>query len=450
MTRPLFEQYKDALRRGHIAARGGKLDDALQAYGEAARLAPDRAAPHTSSATVLHRAGRRAEAIAAFDQALAIAADDEATLRARAAMFEDLGRLASAAADLEHLAEALDADGRRADSLVAARRAVELTATPARRTLVDRLEQPEDEAAPRPRPSPTARATAATQPKPAPSSAPTRMRTPAVAPAAIESSEEAQADIVEPTPANQSSSLLMDLYDEPVAPEAAAAATASEPAAAATESGVILKEEPEAVIAAAGIAEAAEPTPNEVSIPEATPEPIREPVDPLPALLREPPGHDFAGFGSEILIQLEPDLPGVSIPWPAIALPSAPPPPIVGPPPDPDILMGEALALIDGGDAKAARNLMLTAVAVHRAAGRPDAALDVCLQLLALAPGDAHVHLAIAGLQLDRGWRVLATEKIQLLLRLTALTGDTQAEADAHALAAERLRDEPPSSFARA
>ncbi|HKB28195.1 MAG TPA: hypothetical protein VKC59_04155, partial [Candidatus Limnocylindrales bacterium] len=187
MTRPLFEQYKDALRRGHIAARGGKLDDALQAYGEAARLAPDRAAPHTSSATVLHRAGRRAEAIAAFDQALAIAADDEATLRARAAMFEDLGRLASAAADLEHLAEALDADGRRADSLVAARRAVELTATPARRTLVDRLEQPEDEAAPRPRPSPTARATAATQPKPAPASAPTRMPTPAVAPAAIES-----------------------------------------------------------------------------------------------------------------------------------------------------------------------------------------------------------------------------------------------------------------------
>src|SRR5207247_10338983 len=128
------------------------------------------------------------------------------------------------------------------------------------------------------------------------------------------------------------------------------------------------------------------------------------------------------------LAGLDPDLPPAApTPWPATALPSAPPPPVVGPPPDPDVLMAEALALIDGGDPKAARNLLLTAVAVHRAAGRPDAALDVCLQLLALAPGDAHVHLAIAGLQLDRGWRTLATEKIQLLLRLTALTGDTQA-----------------------
>jgi hypothetical protein len=118
----------------------------------------------------------------------------------------------------------------------------------------------------------------------------------------------------------------------------------------------------------------------------------------------------------------------------------------VGPPPNVDTLMADAGVLIDAGDLVAARNLMLTAVAVHRAAGRPDAALDVCLQLLALAPGDAYVHLAIAGLQLDRGWQALATEKIELLLRLTALTGDTQAEADVHALAAERVRDEPRTS----
>jgi hypothetical protein len=133
------------------------------------------------------------------------------------------------------------------------------------------------------------------------------------------------------------------------------------------------------------------------------------------------------------------------IPWPAVDLPSPPPPLPVGPPPNVDALMAEATALIDAGDLVAARNLMLSAVAVHRAAGHPDAALDVCLQLLALAPGDAYVHLAIAGLQLDRGWRTLATEKIALLLRLTALTGDTQAEADVHALAAERVRDEPPA-----
>ena len=64
-------------------------------------------------------------------------------------------------------------------------------------------------------------------------------------------------------------------------------------------------------------------------------------------------------------------------------------------------------------------------------------------------PGDPQVHLAIANLQLDRGWTALATEKIELLLRLTALTGDTQAEADVHGLASERLRDEPPLSAER-
>ena len=86
---------------------------------------------------------------------------------------------------------------------------------------------------------------------------------------------------------------------------------------------------------------------------------------------------------------------------------------------------------------------------VHRAAGRLDAALEICLQLLTTAPGDPQVHLAIANLQLDRGWTALATEKIELLLRLTSLTGDTQAEADVHGLASERLRDEPVSSRGR-
>jgi hypothetical protein len=89
---------------------------------------------------------------------------------------------------------------------------------------------------------------------------------------------------------------------------------------------------------------------------------------------------------------------------------------------------------------------MLTAAMVHRAAGRLDAALEVCLQLLSTAPGDPQVHLAIANLQLDHGWTEVATEKIDLLLRLTELTGDTQAAADAHGLASERLRDDALSS----
>jgi hypothetical protein len=129
--------------------------------------------------------------------------------------------------------------------------------------------------------------------------------------------------------------------------------------------------------------------------------------------------------------------------WPAVDLPSPPPPPLVGLPPDPEVLMADAATALDAGDLPAAREMMLTAVMVHRSAGHLDAALDCCLQLLAAAPGDPQVHLAIANLQLDHGWTPLATEKIELLLRLTALTGDIQAEADAHGLAAERLRDEP-------
>jgi hypothetical protein len=141
---------------------------------------------------------------------------------------------------------------------------------------------------------------------------------------------------------------------------------------------------------------------------------------------------------------IEPDNPAAAT-WPAIDLPSLPPPPLVGPPPDPAALQAEADGLVDGGDPAAARDLLLLAVAVHRDAGRLDAAIDSCLQLLALRPGDPRVHLAIANLQLDRGWRSVATEKIELLLRLTSLSGDAQAEADVHLLAADRLRDESPA-----
>jgi tetratricopeptide (TPR) repeat protein len=484
VTRPLFEQYKDALRRGHLAARAGRIDEAVAGYAEAGRLAPDRAAPHTSRAMVLHRAGRDPEAFAAFDKALQISPDDEATLRARAVTFREMGRLASAAADLERLAEALDTDGRRAEALTTAREALAITATPARRALVERLEEPVDEAAPR-QLTPRQPAKVATAPTPGPAiPAPEPTPEPISAGAAPEPADaEPVAGEVEPptpAPARGTSSTLMDLYDAPIAE--VAEAPSGEIAAAVTEAGLDaamaseLDDQPEP-----GIPEAAPPSGGSLMdlydapieggletdviaataadrvLEEAAEDPHAAPLVPEMAALNAPvPGRisldpSARDPGSDFLIQLEPDAdPSAAIPWPAIDLPSAPPPPIVGPPPDPEGLMAEALALIDADDAKAARNLLLTAVMVHRAAGRPDAAIDVCLQLLALFPGDAHVHLAIAGLQLDRGWRTLATEKIQLLLRLTALTGDTQAEADAHALMAERIHDEGPASFARA
>jgi tetratricopeptide (TPR) repeat protein len=305
VSEPLFDQYKAALRRGHLAAIAGRLDEALDAYGEAARLVPERALPFASRGTVLHRLDRWPEAAEAFDVALRLSPDDEATLRARAAAREERGMHSGAAADFERLALVLDVASRGRDAIEAARKAIALESTPARVALAERL------------------ADAATR----------AMERGARRDAARSAEGEA----------------------------AAGAATA-----------------------------------------------------------------EVAEGGA----------------WPAIDLPTPHPPPQEGPPPDPDALLNEAAELIEAGDAAAASERMLTAVLVHREAGRLDAALDICLQLLAIAPGDPHVHIAIANLQLDHGWTVLAKEKIELLLRLTALTGDTQAEADVHGLAAERLRDE--------
>lgn len=339
MSGPLFDQYKSALRRGHLAALAGSLDEALEAYAEASRLAPERALPFANQATILHRLDRWPEAAGAFDRALRVAPDDEATLRARGSAREARGMRSGAAADFEHLALVLDAAGHGAAGVKAARRAVALEASPARTTLLERLIKS---------------AAHTGEPETARQGYPTLV--PESGPAAIEAE---LGELGVPNPAGQTA-----------------------------------------------------------AVPDQGPTPA-------------------AGAAAD----------GASGSWPAVDLPSAPPPPIVGPPPDPDVLMADAATALDAGDLPGARERMLTAVMVHRSAGHLDAALDCGLQLLAAAPGDPQVHLAIANLQLDHGWTELATEKIELLLRLTALTGDTQAEADAHGLAAERLRDEPaPSS----
>jgi tetratricopeptide (TPR) repeat protein len=278
MARPLFEQYKDALRRGHLALLGDELDAALEAYREASALVADRPLPYASMGAVLERLGRAEEALAAYDKAVALAPGEA-------------------------------------------------------------------------------------------------------------------------------------MYSEP-----------RESIAASLRSAQALTE-------ASG---------SHLDVP---PRPDLESATDTPAAADDVAGDEVAGAAAPVA---EPENPAAAT-WPAIDLPSLPPPPLVGPPPDPAALQAEADGLVDGGDPAAARDLLLLAVAVHRDAGRLDAAIDSCLQLLALRPGDPHVHLAIANLQLDRGWRSVATEKIELLLRLTSLSGDAQAEADVHLLAADRLRDESPA-----
>lgn len=351
MSGSLFEDYRAALRRGHVAVLAGDLDAALAAYDAAARLVPDRPLPLASRGTVLHRLDRWPEAAEAFERALGLAPDDEASLRARATARAERGLRSGAASDFERLAFVLDVSGRAREAADAARRAVDLEVTPAREALAARLG--------------------------------------AGVPSSFDHDVDPRLAFLEAMPAVPAADRTPDPVDavDALRPEREADAEASDAAAARHD-------------------------------------PVVEGVD-----------------GAEG--ETEPE--GEHV-WPPVDLPSPPPAPIEGPPPDPERLLAEAALVLESGEVEGARDLMLTAVQVHREAGRTDAALEVCLNLLSIAPGDPRVHLAIANLQLDRDWTAVAKEKLELLVRLTSLTGDTQAEADVRGLASERLRDEPAAS----
>ncbi|MEX1169503.1 MAG: tetratricopeptide repeat protein [Chloroflexota bacterium] len=139
MSGSLYEGYKEALRRGHVAALRDRHDIALQAYREAARIAPDRALPYVGLGGVLTRLGRVDEALAAYRAALGRAPDDEGALRGRADLLEAEERPAEAAGSLDHLAGVLERAGRTADACDVARRALELAESRGRRRLVQTL-----------------------------------------------------------------------------------------------------------------------------------------------------------------------------------------------------------------------------------------------------------------------------------------------------------------------
>lgn len=152
MTDAVYERYKEALRRGHVAALRGRLDAALVAYREAAGIAPERALPHASLGSVLVRLERREEALAAFGAALDRAPRDEAALAGRADALAGLGRRVEAADALDRLAEIEETAGRVAEACDTARRALELAESRSRRQHVAALarrlrEVPADEAA---------------------------------------------------------------------------------------------------------------------------------------------------------------------------------------------------------------------------------------------------------------------------------------------------------------
>ena len=306
MSEVLYEQYKDALRRGHVAALRGRLDAAAAAYREAARVAPDRALPYVGLGGVLARLGRSDEALTAYGSALERSPRDEGAARGRADVLAALGRRSEAAETLDRLADVLERDGRLADACDVARRSLELAESRGRRSHVE--------------------------------------------------------------------SLVARLRETP------------------------------------GDASAAEALERALGVLDAVPGPsprTRKPADDEP---------DEAPTSNE---------------------------PVVPKAPDPALLTLAVEEALEAGDLDEARRRALVAAAGHRAVGQFHAAMDACYQALAILPSDPDIHLLLAELYLDRGWRGPAADKLVLLGRLAQLTGDGATRARLCYLAAARFPDDP-------
>jgi tetratricopeptide (TPR) repeat protein len=296
MTDPRYDQYREALRLGHLATQRGRHDAAAAAYREAARLAPDRALPLVGLGGALTKLGRTDDAIGAFAAALDRAPDDVVALAGRADALTAAGRRRDAADDLDRLSSVLEHDGRLADACDAARRALELAeARGRRRQLAD------------------------------------------------------------------------------LAARVAAVAADDPAAAAALERALAVLESVPSVGGRRGVA------------------------------------------GDE--------------PGP--------------PPPDPLQLTLAVEEALETGDLAEARRRALAAAAGHRAVGQFNAAMDACYQALAIEPSDPDVHLLLAELYLDRGWRGPAADKLVLLGRLSRLTDDGATRTRLCELATARLPDDP-------
>jgi tetratricopeptide (TPR) repeat protein len=308
----LYERYKDALRRGHVAALRGRLDLAIDAYGEAASIARDRALPHAAIGGILVRMDRLPDALASFDRALELAPGDETALRGRADALAALGRRVDAADTLDRLAEVLLDGGRLPDASDAARRALELAESRERRRSIEDLA--------------------------------VRLRESA----GDEAAERALAGVLR-------------VLEPPVAPVAP----------------------PEAIVDQVGQPDGAA---------QQEPEPEPEP---------------------------EPELPD-------------------------GVLLGmEAEEALSAGHTDEAREGLLNAARSHRRVGRSFAAIDSLYLALAIAPADVDLHLLLAELYLERGWRGPAIDKLLLLARLADLAEDDAVRQRLCALAREQLSGEP-------
>ncbi len=423
MSQAMFDLYKEALRRGHVAAVQGNLDAALTAYEAAATIAPERALPHASVGDVLKRLGRFDEAEHAYDAALQRAPADEGALRGRAATRVELRRPVDAARDLEALADVLERANRIADACTAACAALEIADTRSRRLAVERLADALSGLAGEP-------GAAAAIARAGPFLDPNRTRAEpeplvALAPGSLDWPV-STADVIVAIPPEDATNP-PDGFD-PDGVEAATVEAAGVEAALATDAPAPLHDAPVAAD------EPAEPEPP-VAV-EALPEPALapEPV-PEPAMAADEPA-DIDGAPAEPAAA-EPDVASEPEPEGAELVEPEPlvEPETVEPPVEPRARFhvvaarAEAESLLIAGDHQRARPLLLRIAEAEREAGRLDAAIDACLILVTMNPADTAVQLELATIQAARGWIDLARDKIALLTRLADLDDDPDAQA---------------------
>jgi hypothetical protein len=429
----LYERYKDALKRGHVASLRGRLDEALAAYAEAAAIAPERSTPHTSAGAALLRRKRPADALRQFTEALRLAPGDEAALQGRAQALAALGRRAEAADAYDTLAEVRATGGKLADAVDAARRGLELAEGRERRRVLEQLvarlrasspEEPGRLALER-----------ALQVLDGPAVAERHAVSPRASGAGAAAAGEGAAGGSEAGEAATASAT----HDDGAPghdPATAAALPDEEPSSTAPDegNGAVEPGEPaEPAEAQAGPEAAAEPaepagahaepvvTGGPVETP-AEPDRFEEPVEgeAPPEASAEPAAPDE--LGEPVAEPAAPSEPGEPVP-PRAALDRD-----VGPDVDVAVLAAAAEEAVLRGDV-AAVDQLLDLAAVHRRAGRTDAALDACYLALSVVPADVGLHLGLVELFDDRGWSPLAVEKLELLDRLVSLEGDGAAVA---------------------
>lgn len=395
----LYERYKDALRRGHVASLRGRLEEALTAYAEAAAIAPERATPHTSAGTALMRRKRPADAVRHYGAALRLAPHDEPALLGRAQALTAMGRRPQAAEAYDAAADVLAANGKLADAVDSARRGLELAEGRERRRTLEQLID--------------------------------RLR-------ASEPAEPGRVAL------ERALVVLEGRAVEPRRPSAASPSKSASAKAAASpvEAPVVKRHKPEP--AAGGAGEVAHPQ----EVEAAGEKQAREAVE-AAGVIELPAEVARAEAPDAYRAQVE------EAAGPGDGVVAAGPEPVPAPrraldrdlPPDLDLaeLTREAEATLERRVQGVGLDTLLDLATAYRRDGHAEAALDTCYLALSIAPDDLNLHLALVELYDERGWSSLASEKLDLLDRLAVLDADASHLALLAGTRGARSQGGPPA-----